>query len=136
MVPRMVRDVSDIGITQPPPQRRLPRPLQRRHRRGRQVPELVVRVEAGEVDGDVGSDLSQDPVDQAAEHLLGVVQRRDDEVDDLQMGAALGDLLDAPEDGPQLRAADVAVERLVVPLQVDLDRVQRLRRARRAAPRS
>ena len=96
MVPRMVRDVSNIGVMQPPPLRRLPCPLQRRHRRGRQVPELVIRVKAREVEGDVGSDLSQDPVDEALEHLSGVVQRRDDEVDDLEMGAAPGDLSDAP----------------------------------------
>ena len=126
MVSGMVRDVSHIGVMQPPPHRRLPGPLQRRHRRGRQVAELVVRMEAVEVDGDVGSNLSPNPVDQAAQHLLGVVQRRDDEVDDLQMGAALCDLLDAPQDGPQLGAADVAVERLVVPFQVDLDCVQHL----------
>jgi len=126
MIPRMVRDVSHVRVTQPPPHRRLPGPFQCRHRRRRQVPELIVGMETGEVERDVGSDLAQDPVDQAEEHLLGIVERRDDEVDDLEMGAAPGDLLDAPENRLQLRAADIPVERLVVSLQVDLDCVQDL----------
>jgi len=51
------------------------------------VRELVVRMEPGEMDHDLGGQALDDPVRELLDLLLGVVEARDDEIGELDMDA-------------------------------------------------
>jgi len=70
--------------------------FQRGDGRRRQIQQLVVG-EPCEVQGHVGAQVAHHPVHQALQRRVGVVQRRHDEVDDLQMHAGPAHLRDAAQ---------------------------------------
>jgi len=75
-------------------------------------------VEGGDVPGDVAVDAGEELGD-LGQLLVAVVERRDDERDDLEPDAALLQPADGVEDRLQ-RAAEVAVVRVGEAFQIDL----------------
>ncbi len=127
----MTRNISHVRIVNAPAESHVAGPLESGYRRGWQIEHLVGGMETGEVQGDIGAAFSQYPVYQLHEHLVGVVQRGDHEVNDLEMGAALGYLFDARKHRLQFRAAHVAIKIFAVTLQVYLDCVENLAHLRK-----
>ena len=88
------------------------------HRSPLDVHHLVVRVEPGEMDGNILRELVLHPFAELRYLLVGVVVSRDDKIGQLEMHPGFMDYLGAPEDVGQMGSADLHVELVGEPLHV------------------
>lgn len=90
-------------------------------RGGREVGEAIGGLEAGEVDGDIGPELLDDPGGHAAEVVFGVIEGGDEEGDDLEVDTEVAESGEGVEDGLEPAGTDIAVEVVGEGLEVNLD---------------
>ena len=124
VVSRVTRNVPDKGIVDSFAECECANAFKGCDRGRRQIQKHVVGMKPGEMNRDIRAEFAHYPVHELLQHLVGIVQSGDDQVDDLEMDTALGNLLDAAQHGGQLHAADIAIERFIETLEVDFDGVQ------------
>ena len=77
-------DVPDVDVAQAAAHRDAARPRQRGRRSARYVPQVVGRMEGGEVEGYVGAEFGCDPGGESVDLRSGVVVARDQQRGQLQ----------------------------------------------------
>ena len=123
MVALVTGHVAQIDVVKASLQRSLPGHLQRLDGRGGQIHKLVVGMEAAEMEGHIGADGVQHPIDQRTQFRWIVIQAGYHQVDDLEVDAHLVDGTDGSQHRLQRAAAHLPIKVLVVAFQVDLDGV-------------
>src|SRR5688572_27214925 len=107
----MVMNVAGVDVAQTILDRDLPRTRQGRRRSGRTIHHLEVRMERGEVQGNVDAEIRGDPLRHFLEFLLGIIGSGNDEIRYLK--PHVGFVLQIAERvlyGVEISGADFAVE--------------------------
>jgi len=114
-------DVSDIDIVEAGVHGGPAGALERLNGRGRQILHAIRRMKPGKVNRHVRPHVLDEPRRHLAHFLDRIVQRRDNQHDDLRVDPDVGEHLERVEHGRKFPRAHVAVKRLGERLEVDLD---------------
>ena len=95
--------------------------VERAWRSGRLVTELEIGMEGGEVEGDIGAEIGEDPFGELASFVAVVVERGDDEIGELNPDTGfVFEPSEHVEDGLQMGEGDFAVEVFAKGFEIDV----------------